>query len=310
MNHDESRRAFLRASIAVAGASLVPRAALRALTRDASRVPLTLRVGLVAAGSPDARSPLRELVRGVTLGVEEANRSAALFAGVVALSREDPAPNVSDAAERLMTSARVTALVGGIGRHDCESIANVAERHGVLYFDLACTDDELRSVTCGRQAFHIPASESMRRVALDWWRRPAQASPGAPRNGQIAAWDRALEKYGAEQLNARYRGRFGAEMDDTAWAAWVGVKILWEAAVRARTTDPAVLARQLVRSESRFDGHKGAPLAFRARDHQLVQPLYVVLPDRSRGDPSPSNVLAEVPSRVTERVMMDESGCP
>jgi hypothetical protein len=54
------------------------------------------------------------------------------------------------------------------------------------------------------------------------------------------------------------------------------MKVLAEAALRARSTDAATLMRYLTSEETRFDGHKGVPLSFRQRDRQLRQPVYVI----------------------------------
>lgn len=87
------------------------------------------------------------------------------------------------------------------------------------------------------------------------------------------AWLPTLERFGAQQLNDRYRSATGAEMTSDAWLGWLAVKMLAEAALRARSTDGVVLRRQLRDPRARFDGHKGVPLRF--DEHGvLVQPLY------------------------------------
>ena len=87
-------------------------------------------------------------------------------------------------------------------------------------------------------------------------------------------WHRDLERYGAAQLNARYEAAMNAAMDEHAWLGWLAVKIGWEAAIRARSTDAGVLADYLVRDTTVFDGHKGRPLRFDARTRVLDQPYY------------------------------------
>lgn len=88
------------------------------------------------------------------------------------------------------------------------------------------------------------------------------------------AWLPTLERYGAAQLNDRFRARFGpsAGMRGPAWAGWFAAKAVAEAALRARADTAAALHRAL--HSARFDGHKGAPLAF-APDGTLAQPLYI-----------------------------------
>lgn len=114
--------------------------------------------------------------------------------------------------------------------------------------------------------------------------RPNRAGPGPcvpgvfrvgiPGDGRTI-WHGGLTRYGAAQLNERFRRRFDAEMDDAAWAAWLSVKILSESFLRAGSPEPAELAAFLVGERTMFDGHKGRPLRFRPSDRQLEQPLYV-----------------------------------
>lgn len=104
---------------------------------------------------------------------------------------------------------------------------------------------------------------------------PAASPRGAAAQDSVVGWDGALEKYGAAQLNDRYRGRWGAPMSDAAWRGWLAAKIAWEAALRG-PRDPAALARWLASPAARFDGHQGVPLSFDAR-HRLRHPRYRVL---------------------------------
>jgi hypothetical protein len=90
----------------------------------------------------------------------------------------------------------------------------------------------------------------------------------AKRKGlRVVDWHPDLERFGAEQLNERFRRRFGRPMDEAAWHGWVAVKIAAEAALRGG------VLQQL--GTSGFDGHKGAQLRF-GRDHYLIQPVYLV----------------------------------
>lgn len=87
-------------------------------------------------------------------------------------------------------------------------------------------------------------------------------------------WHERLERYGAAQLNARYAAAHDAAMDGAAWLGWLAVKIAWESAVRAQSTDPTVLAGYLARGTTVFDGHKGQPLRFDPHTRVLQQPYY------------------------------------
>ena len=103
-----------------------------------------------------------------------------------------------------------------------------------------------------------------------------------------AGWHSSLTRFGAEQLNDRFRARYRSEMDGPAWAGWAGMKILVESALRCRSADPMKLRNYLEAPGSRFDGHKGASLSF--ENHQLKQPLYVL---ESNGEQAAPRIVAE-----------------
>jgi ABC transporter substrate binding protein (PQQ-dependent alcohol dehydrogenase system) len=152
--------------------------------------------------------------------------------------------------------------------------------------NVGCEENALRAAACGGWLFHVQASAAMYAAALAEGRG---RGPGAVR---AALWNPALERFGASQLNDRFRARFHLPMDGPAWAGWVAVKILWESSLRARTVQPAALAAHLEAERTEFDGHKGWPLSFRRGDHQLRQPLY--LEDAKGG------LKGEVPLRPAE----------
>jgi ABC-type branched-subunit amino acid transport system substrate-binding protein len=230
----------------------------------------TLRLGLLAA-------PGSSTDRGARLGAEEAMRAAALFgAGTVELVAGD--------AHALLRDTRARLLVGGDGDEDVERVGALADEAGALLLNTTATADALRAERCRRGTFHVAASEAMRRAA--------RAAARAP-DGDVLLWHESLERFGAAQLGDRFRARYGQAMDSAAWAGWAAVKLASEAALRARSAEPAALAAYLVRAGVRFDGHKGAPLTFGTRDHQLRQPLYVVVPAAADG----RRRVEEVPAR-------------
>lgn len=235
-----SRRRFL---VAMAGA-----------VASAREQRVVLRVGF-APGASTA-----EAERGARLGAEEAGRAASLFGGSVEL--------LVDADPRALLDARAAVLVGGFDDAACARLAALAAGRGprAVVLNVGAPGDALRA-TCRPHLFHVAASDAMRRAARD-----AAGSGG----GEVALWHPSLEKYGAAQLNDRYRARFGGAMGGAAWAAWMAVKVAAESALRARSAEPAALAAHLARPGVRFDGHKGRPLIFGAGDHQLRQPLYLV----------------------------------
>jgi len=94
------------------------------------------------------------------------------------------------------------------------------------------------------------------------------------------AWLPSLERFGAGQLNDRFRARFLGNtgqsamvgMTGPAWAGWFAMKAAVETSLRARTGAAGSLRRAIL--AARFDGHKGTPLAF-TPGGVLTHPLYV-----------------------------------
>lgn len=112
-----------------------------------------------------------------------------------------------------------------------------------------------------------------------------EADPAVRAGTWTTMWYHERKPFGASSLSARFQERFGRAMDPLGWAGWLAVKVAWEAALRAGTSEPAGLADFLEGPRAEFDGHKGVPLGFRSWDHQLRQPLYLVrarteIPDR------------------------------
>lgn len=102
----------------------------------------------------------------------------------------------------------------------------------------------------------------------------AAAQAGTGHRG--ALWEATLDAYGARELNARFRQRWGAPMDPSAWAGYESVKMLYETASFAGTLDGEKLVAYLERPQTSFDVHKGIGVSFRPWDHQLRQTLYLV----------------------------------
>jgi ABC-type branched-subunit amino acid transport system substrate-binding protein len=276
------RRSFVRA----AGALLLAGSDFRFAP---PRPQDALRIAFVA-GAADGSSA----ARGVTLGVEEAARTGELMGRRIELVTADSV----DATRNL--ASPVAALIGGFDEAGCRALGEVATSMDAVFINVGCRADALRAESCGRGVFHVEASARMYAGAL-----AARGKEEGMDATEAALWHPSLERFGAGQLNDRYRARFGAEMDGAAWAGWMAVKALWEASLRARTVQGAGLRAYLECGGTQFDGHKGWPLSFRAWDHQLRQPLYLVapadgatrvvgeVPARSTGDESPSRDLLD-----------------
>jgi hypothetical protein len=114
-------------------------------------------------------------------------------------------------------------------------------------------------------AWNVTSSPAFRRQALDRHK---------DRNDLRAVdWHAGLMKFGAEELNVRFRRRFDQEMDERSWHGWVAVKCAVELALRYPGGSP----KQRI-GELRLDGHKGMMLRFDPEDRHLVQPVYLVDP--------------------------------
>ena len=221
--------------------------------------------------------------RGVQLGAAEAKQTAKLFGGDVLLFEELASGTSEAAAARLLSRRKVQVLIGA-SAEDADALSRFAETNGLLFFNAASRSSALRAA-CRRHTFHIEASDAMYASA---------ARLAVERDTAAAAtvlWAGSLEKYGASQINDRFRNRFHLPMDGRAWAGWVAVKIAAEAALRAKSTRPSALLAYLEAPSTSFDGHKGWPLSFRRADHQLRQPLYV----SARGARSAAPGVKDVP---------------
>lgn len=227
----------------------------------------TLRVGLITTGtSPD--SAANSVERGVQLGAAEAKQTATLFGGDVLLFEESAARNAERAAQHLLAERKIQVLIGS-SRDNAEALSRFAETHHVVFLNVASRAPALRAA-CRRYTFHVEAGDSMYANAAT---RSRAASPST--SPGVALWAPTLERYGASQINDRYRAKYHRPMDGGAWAGWVAVKIASEAALRARAANAGAILSYFEAPTTSFDGHKGWPLSFRAVDHQLRQPLYV-----------------------------------
>jgi hypothetical protein len=145
-------------------------------------------------------------------------------------------------------------------------------------------------------------------------RAPQPFIPGTPsrstfgQSDSVALWGSTLERFGASQINQRFRDKYHMEMDGSAWAGWAAVKIVAEAAMRARSTAPAKLVGYLESPTTAFDGHKGWPLTFRRADHQLRQPLYAVTEALSNGGKSRFRDVPELRGNAQVALSDDGSG--
>ena len=224
-----------------------------------------LAVGFVAPDSGVGESALR----GAELGADEASRTGALLGRQFDL-RTAAANGVEEtvaAAKRLIDEGAV-AIVGGFDEQSCAALADVAAARGVLFMNVGCRSDALRSASNSR-VFHIEASDSMYLAAVAGMRGTGGDAP--------VLWHAGLARYGAAQLNQRFLRRHGRSADAPAWASWMAMKVLWQVSSESDAPGNAAgLASGLRGKDDGFDGHKGEALRFDSASRQLRQPLFPV----------------------------------
>jgi ABC-type branched-subunit amino acid transport system substrate-binding protein len=103
------------------------------------------------------------------------------------------------------------------------------------------------------------------------WRARSESVQGV----WVTSWYHGLERFSARELNRRFSRRFEKPAESFAWANWAAVKLAVEGVLRSGTTEASALVSYLEGAPP-FDGHKGKALTFRAWNHQLRQPLYVL----------------------------------
>lgn len=129
----------------------------------------------------------------------------------------------------------------------------------------------------------LPYPEAQTRSFYRAW---VGAAEGAEPLFRASGWEATLDAYGAREFNERFEARFGIPMDESAWAAYQAIRILYDSAVAARSTDGSEVASYLASPSAVFDVWKGIGVSFRPWDQQLRQSLYLVqLAGMGEGEP-------------------------
>jgi branched-chain amino acid transport system substrate-binding protein len=91
-------------------------------------------------------------------------------------------------------------------------------------------------------------------------------------------WWHELNTPASRAWAARFIKRWGRPPDNQAYGDYVAVHAIAQAIDKSKSTDSAKLVQALEGHTltAPMDGLKGRPLTFRAWDHQLLQPMYVV----------------------------------
>jgi ABC transporter substrate binding protein (PQQ-dependent alcohol dehydrogenase system) len=92
------------------------------------------------------------------------------------------------------------------------------------------------------------------------------------------AWHWTWEHNGAPQVNSRFDKKSGGRrMEGADWAAWIGVKMIVQSALRTRSADSAK-QRAFILGDNSFDGDKGLAVSVRPWDHQVRQAILLAAP--------------------------------
>ena len=93
-----------------------------------------------------------------------------------------------------------------------------------------------------------------------------------------ATWSRVLDAWGSAQLQSRFVRTNKRPMRPLDYQAWMAVRLIGEAATRAKSGDPKVVADYVLRPDFEIAAFKGVPVSLRPWDRQLRQPVLLVQP--------------------------------
>ncbi|MFP5516297.1 MAG: ABC transporter substrate-binding protein [Alphaproteobacteria bacterium] len=117
--------------------------------------------------------------------------------------------------------------------------------------------------------------------------RTADPRPVAGTQGLVpTVWHRTHEQWGAAQLQSRFKSAAKRTMTARDHNGWTAVRVVGEAAARARTADPDRLIAFIQSPDFTMSAFRGAPLTLRPWDGQLRQPVLLAA-DRSVVSVSP-----------------------
>ncbi|MBS3964452.1 MAG: ABC transporter substrate-binding protein [Methylomonas sp.] len=107
-----------------------------------------------------------------------------------------------------------------------------------------------------------------------WLPRPVIGTQGLI----ATAWHRTHEQWGAVQLQNRFLETTGRWMEEEDYAAYLAVRAIGEASVRAKSSQVQAIKDYMLSNAFTLQGYKGVPLSFRAWDGQLRQPILLAAP--------------------------------
>ncbi|MFB2704727.1 ABC transporter substrate-binding protein [Marinobacter shengliensis] len=108
-----------------------------------------------------------------------------------------------------------------------------------------------------------------------WLPRPVVGTQGMSPEG----WHRAVEAWGAAQLQNRFRELAGRHMNSDDYAAWAAVRSIGTAVTQLKAADPNELRNFLFTDQFQLAAFKGRSLSFRDWNGQLRQPIPLAHPN-------------------------------
>lgn len=107
-----------------------------------------------------------------------------------------------------------------------------------------------------------------------WSARPVAGSQGLV----PTSWHRAHERWGAAQLQSRFRKTYNRFMTALDYQVWAPIRAIGEGATRTNSGDFAKIRDYIKGPEFELAGFKGQKLTFRAWNWQLRQPILLAAP--------------------------------
>ena len=107
-----------------------------------------------------------------------------------------------------------------------------------------------------------------------WEPRPVAGTQGLT----PASWHRTHERWGAAQLQSRFRKMTGRFMTALDYGVWAPIRAIGEAATRSKSTDFDKISAYIKGPDFELAGFKGQKLTFRDWNGQLRQPVLLSAP--------------------------------
>ncbi|MBE0485383.1 ABC transporter substrate-binding protein [Marinobacter sp.] len=108
-----------------------------------------------------------------------------------------------------------------------------------------------------------------------WLPRPVVGTQGM----SPVTWHRAVEAWGAAQLQSRFENLAGRHMNSDDYAAWAAIRSVGTAVTQLKAAEPMELRNFLFTEQFQLAAFKGRSLSFRDWNGQLRQPIPLVHPN-------------------------------